>query len=85
MTSQSSPTEAISSEMVPTDTTEKKDGSIMGKESSDEKSNDDTVQYVTGMKRYTVIGGLTMVAFLMMLDTTIVTTVCTILLPRVIL
>lgn len=36
----------------------------------------DSSQYITGVKLYTVVTGLTMVAFLMMLDSTIVTTVC---------
>lgn len=47
----------------------------------EEKSNvdasgEDASQYITGVKLYTVIAGLTMVAFLMMLDSTVVTTVC---------
>lgn len=61
---------------LPTTITEKKEDRTGDKESSDENSSEDTSQYVTGVKLYSVIGGLTMVAFLMMLDSTIVTTVC---------
>ena len=44
-------------------------------ESPIEKENEeDPIQYITGVRLYTVVAGLTVVAFLMMLDGTIVTT-----------
>jgi hypothetical protein len=46
------------------------DGGIIGGEREDNIS-----QYITGVKLYAVIAGLTIVAFLMILDSTIVTTV----------
>lgn len=44
----------------------------------DEKKTDNTENenhYVTGIRLYTIVGGLTMAAFLLMLDTTVVSTV----------
>lgn len=53
----------------------KDSGEVIG-DSTDQNSGDVASQYMTGVRLYTIIGGLTMVAFLMMLDSTIVTTVC---------
>lgn len=48
-------------------------------QSSNTERNEDTEiespQYVTGLALYTVVGGLTMAVFVLMLDSTIVTTV----------
>lgn len=54
----------------------KKGGDVMpGGGGVDEKSSEDTSQHITGVELYVVTAGLTVVAFLMMLDSTIVATV----------
>jgi hypothetical protein len=55
--------------------TETKDIEAVSGESTNQGLSDESSQYITGVGLYAVIGGLTMVAFLMMLDSTIVTTV----------
>jgi hypothetical protein len=55
--------------------TENKDIEAVSGESTNQNPSDEASQYITGVGLYAVIGGLTMVAFLMMLDSTIITTV----------
>ena len=61
--------------------TENKDAGVHSQDLKDDNLSEDTAQYINGIKLYAVIAGLTMVVFLMMLDSTIVTTVCCILSP----
>jgi hypothetical protein len=75
MSDPSSTTEVMQETGLPPNTAENKDNGISGGESEGEKPSEEVSQYVTGVKLYAVIAGLTMVAFLMMLDSTIVTTV----------
>ena len=71
-----SPSISEVAEKIDLPTAESKDlGEVIG-DSTDQNSGDEASQYITGVRLYTIIGGLTMVAFLMMLDSTIVTTVC---------
>ena len=55
--------------------TDHTDAGVHSQELTDDNLSEDTAQYVNGIKLYVVVGGLTMVVFLMMLDSTIVTTV----------
>ena len=61
--------------------TEKKDARVHSQDLTDDNLSEDTAQYINRIKLYIVIAGLTMVVFLMMLDSTIVTTVCCIFAP----
>ena len=51
------------------------DANVHSRELTDDHLSEGTAQYIDGVKLYVVVGGLTMVVFLMMLDSTIVTTV----------
>jgi hypothetical protein len=78
MSHPSSEAATINEEQSPDNISETKDNGPSEEKPRVDTSDDDTSQYITGVKLYTVIAGLTMVAFLMMLDSTIVTTVrCT--------
>lgn len=76
MSELSSTTDVVEKTELPANTAENKDNRVSSGESEGEKpsESEDAFQYITGVKLYAVIAGLTMVAFLMMLDSTIVTT-----------
>lgn len=72
----SSTPDLVEEKETPLSSIEKEERNTAIKEPASAKPSDDASQYVTGAKKYALIAGLTMVAFLMMLDGTIVTTVC---------